>query len=333
MHVVNIDGITITIPILQSQVLQLKSNLNFKDAYDQYSSETNFKYLLKLSDFNVKNSLILSIKHNKETGYNLIITGSLHKYYHGKNSNLFYENELEAVIKSIENALSMKIAYVHPDMNSKRTNSSLFSEFVFKPVKQISLRLSKVELAINIETGMDDVYSYLKDNLIQHKRKRFTCDDGLVFRCKHDDYVIKLYEKEKGILRYEIVFFTKELRRCDIYNLPDLIHHNIQKLAVRLKKEAREIIFADGIDIYTAEGLTKKEEIKLLRFTNEWYQDAYLFNKSREVGRKKKNMIQKMYRIGVGSKNILAEKGAGYKDEFVKLVNQKVDELFFVEAV
>jgi len=302
-----VDGINAKIPIKEYQALHLISLFDLQYAHTQRSSETKFKYIGEFKN------LILEIKFDMHE-YMLIVRGSLHKYFHNTNNSDFVWSELDQVITDIFSNFKMNMAVIsHKDQVNK--------------IKQLSFPLSKAEVGVIIEIGIDDLHSFLNNNLIQHKKEPFRCEDGLVFKCEHKNYYLKLYPKGKNLLRVEIVLLSSELRKYKIFTLSDLTKDKIRPIAERLKKEISEIVFADGINIHTAQNLTKAEEIKLLRFTSEWRNKQFLMDKERSSIRERRNAFQRMWRLSKASKQIFESKSCGYKRMIVELVDQKVDEL------
>ena len=302
----NIDGISsVTVPLSENIALSLIRNLEMESANDNTTTETNFNYFKKLK------SLLIKIKYKQPEKFSLIVTGSLHKYFHGRNNNDFFEYQLELVKKEIFQYLEMDIAEI--------------ANCIIKPIPSLVLPLRKVEVGINIEIVIDDISAFLKNNLQLHKKEPFITDDNYIFTCRHEHYYLKIYNKGNNLLRFEMVFLTRELKKYNILCLSDLTKDKIVPMLERLKTEAAEILFSDGVNLHTQEGITKSENLKLLQVSSAWRNNDFKNDKKNAEPRQRKNMNQRMWRLGVLTKRILTEKGAGYKKIFVDAVNDKVD--------
>ncbi len=303
----SVDGINAIIGINQSQAIHLILLFDLKYSHRLRSSETNFLFIGEIDH------LIIEVKF-KHDEYTLTLRGSLHKNYHKSNSGDFLYPELQTVTNRIYELFRMDSIEVYP--NGK-----------IKAIDQLKFLLNRSEVGINILVGIDNLHDFLDINLLQHKRKKFTCDDGLVFTCKHENYHLKIYPKDDNLLRIEIVLFTRELKKYKIFTLADLTKEKIIPILQRLKLEFSEIQFSDGIDIYSCNDITGKEELKLLRHTSDWRNKQYLINTKVGTKKERKNLRQQIWRLGTDSKKILETKGKGYKKVLVDAVNQKIDSL------
>lgn len=311
MKILNVDGITLLSKnITECQALSLIVSLELEHSLKPFTDEVKFDYSGRIK--NNETAFEVNLKR-RDDEYLLVINGSAHKFYHDRNDNDFKESEFLDVKNRLLSSLEQEI--YQADQN-----------LVFHKVPELQLTLSKVEIAVNIDIPIDDLAQFLKDNLLLHKNKRFDNSDGITFICQHENYSIKLYPKGKNLLRLEIVLLTRELGKYKIENLNDLTFDKIAPIFERLRFEAKEIIFADGINIHAPQNLTKREKIKMLTYTNEWWHDC--LNKNRKASvtkREKKRLTKELYNLKKGCKNILLKKGAGYKDMFIECVDTKID--------
>jgi len=185
-----------------------------------------------------------------------------------------------------------------------------------------------VEVGVNIEVGIDDIDRFLNLNLIQHKSKPFIIIDDLVYTCRHEDFILKLYPKGLNILRIEIAFLARELRKYKIKTIDDLTPSKIKPMAERLLKEFKEIIFSDGVNFHMTDGLSKKEELAILRYTNNTRNKHYKDNIKLMPDAVAKKHKQRMWRLKTKVKNILEDKKAGYRDILIQSLTEKIKQYY-----
>lgn len=302
-----VDGVnSIHIPIKEWQAASLILNFNLQYVPTQNSGEMNFLY-----SGNIKN-MTMDVRYKNK--FTMRLRGSLQKFEHGNNSMGLSWVELDEVKKNIGRWLHIDGVLVE---NTK-----------IRSIQPLSMSLSRVELGLNMEVGIDDLHGFLAINLIQHKKVPFTISDGLVYACKHENYYLKLYPKGQNLLRVEMVFLTNELRKYKVVGLEDLTKEKIRPMASRLKKEFSEIVFGDGIDIHLVRDISKKEELCLLKYTNGWRNNKYLEDLQRASLKEGKRYKQRMYRLKKKCKQIFVERGAGYTKILVDTFNQQIDSCF-----
>jgi hypothetical protein len=209
----------------------------------------------------------LFIEVRKEKGgYKLVIRGSIHKFYHDNNIGTFAGLEVLVALQGV------------------------FDLFEVEPKEVI---IEYIEVGINIPVWFL-VFPYLKNNLLFHKKKtkvEFKVK-GVGYKFEHDDYLIKIYQKDKHILRYEIKYTSKEkLQKFGIRSGADLHEETINKLALSLIPEWPEVIMRGGLNLVdernNPNGLTKKEIDGINKFTSEGYMQSY--HDELEKARKKKD--------------------------------------------
>lgn len=194
----------------------------------------------------------------EKTGENyfLIVRGSLHKYYHSNNAGQFLGSEV---------------------MKAKAELCRYFQ------VQESDCEVLNLEIGINILVWFE-VYNYLKNNLIGHKKELFQDMPGnpkrIGFVAVHEDYLIKLYQKLMDLLRYEYKLKSKKrVNRAGIYTLADINESHINSLADDLLLQWKEVISRDGLNVYDKSGrydqLTSKEREKVLEFTSIAFIQSY----------------------------------------------------------
>lgn len=306
-----VDGInSVPLTITEWQALSLIYKFNLE--LQAKGKEDDFKYIGNVG------TLDLEIKY-KHSQYSLVVRGSLPKYCFGENvSNLSWAG-LEMVKGDINSQLHLDAVWINKGK--------------IKAVEQLhypSFPLCRVELKADVEVGTDFPYlpSFLKTNLIQHKGKPFNCEDGLVFKCVHENYFLKVYIKGEGLIRFEIVLLTRELRKYKINTSLDLNAVKLKPVAERFKKEFSEIIFGDGINLFLADELTKREDLLLTRLSSLWRNNCYSDTIEKLPLKESFKYKQRMYRLRNECKMILANKGHGYKKYLLEGLNRSVDSCF-----
>lgn len=195
------------------------------------------------------------IQVKKETkGYKLEVRGSLHKIHLGNNSGSFTGLQ---VVKALE---------------------EMYTLFDVDPANII---IQNIEVGINLSVWFQ-VYPYLCTNLLYHKKKVREEGDlkGIGFVFTYDDYLVKIYQKEEQILRFEIRYTSQaKIRSFGIQTAADLHEEITNKLAGSLLLEWGQVITKDSIDFFNDKanrsGLTTKELCKLRKFTSSGYQQDY----------------------------------------------------------
>lgn len=305
-----VDGINSCSELDQEQAMSIIRNFDLERL--PKSEEDKFRYIGKI------NNLVVEI-HFKQNQFFLIIRGSLPKYFHGENKSELSWKELEDVKFNINDHLNIY--------------ASLLIKSKFIRIDQLdffSFPLKKVEFKVDIEIGVDLIYMkrFLETNLIQHKGKQITCDDGLTFNILHEHYYIKIYAKDENVLRFELVLLTRELKKYKILTPADLTMVKLEPVAKRMKIEFAEIIFGNGINIFTGNDLSKEEELALLKFTNPWrckcYKETLQISNPNELAKYKKSN----YRLKIKCTKIFEEKGNGLNKILLDSLNQKIDSCF-----
>jgi hypothetical protein len=251
------------------------------------------------------NGFIIEVKKELDR-YTLVVRGSLHKYYHGNNASIFHGYEILEAVKSICIALE---------------------------VEPSDCEIYNMELGINIPVWFL-VYPYLKANLIYHKRKGFKdikSRNGIGFCFKHDDYLLKLYQKDDYLLRYEIKFTSvKKLNDAGIYFLSDIKENTINHLSELLPTEFEEVIMRDGLNILDKtrrnDLMTITEREKLIEYSSTWYQSSYLEALKRAPKAKKEGLRKKSYRLKMDCLEIINKYGSGDHNNLHQLINQQVED-------
>lgn len=296
--------------ISESHATSLITNLGLE--LQARGKEYDFRYV-----GNIQN-LIVEIVY-KRNEYNLEIRGAFAKFLYGENATPITWEQLNEIINSMN-----KIFHI---------DGGIIRKSKFIPSSQIdfsSFLLNRLELKVDLEIGVDRTYMnrFLKANLIQHKNKPFTCEDGLTFQCKHEHYYIKVYWKEENLLRLEMVFLTRELKKYKIRTPSDLTKEKLFPMGERMKKEFAQVIMGDSINLFLADNLTKKEELLLLRYTNQWRYNCYsetLKSVDQTDSRKYK---RRMDRLKKNCFRIFEEKGSGIKKNLIEALIHQIDQSF-----
>gem|GEM_PF-6829231 len=241
-------------------------------------------------------------------GYKLKVRGSLHKFYHSNNNGIFTGEE---VLTAIQEMLD------------------LFE------VDAVSAKILNIEVGINLPVTFP-VYEYLSLNLLYHKKsERIEGEEkGKGYYFKHEDYWIKVYAKDKHILRFEVKYKSKEkLQVFRVATVADLQKDVIKKLADSLYPEWKEIIMRGGISLLdernNSNKLTKQERLKLLEFTSTGYQQSYQeeLNKANERADKKRAdaLRKKAHRLRMFCLSLINERGDQLHRELGFQIKEEVD--------
>lgn len=197
-------------------------------------------------------NLHIEIEKLDDGRYKLTVRGSLHKFFHGNNAGVFTGSEVISALGKIGDLFQINL----PETN-----------------------LSYIEVGVNIPVWFA-VNQYLQNNLLYHKKKSKENLDGIGFYFEHEDYLIKLYAKERQTLRFEIKFKSKDkLQLFGVTSLADLNENNVNRLVCTLPVEWEEVIIRGGINVVdkknNANNLTIREREKILEFTSEAYLGDY----------------------------------------------------------
>lgn len=285
---------------------------NLKLELQARGKEYDFKYV-----GNIKN-LITEVVYKKNQ-YNLEIRGAFSKFLNGENVTPITWEQVNEIINKVNEILRIDVSKIHKS--------------TFIPVRQLdfsSFLLSRLELKVDIEVGVDMPYMqrFLKTNLIQHKNKPFTCEDGLTYQCKHEHYHMKVYCKGENLLRMEMVFLTRELKKYKIRTPSDLTKEKLFPMGERMKKEFSEVIMGDGINLFLADDLTKKEEVLLLRYTNQWRHNCYS-ETLKSIGQTDSRKYKKrMARLKTSCLRIFNQKGSGIRRNLIEALDNQIDQSF-----
>lgn len=269
--------------------------------------EYDFRYV-----GNIKN-LVAEILH-KRNEYSLELRGSFAKFLYGENTTPITWEQVNQIINSLNEILHI--------------DGAVIKKSKFIPISQLnfsSFLLNRLELKVDLEIGVDMPYmqSFLKTNLIQHKNKPFTCEDGLTFQCRHEHYILKCYPKGENLLRFEMVFLTRELKKYKIRTPSDLTKEKLFPMGERFKKEFSEVIIGDGINLFLPDNLTKKEELIVLRYTNNWRFNCYSETLKTASQRDNIKYRKRMTRLRNSCIEIFNRKGSGIKKTLIEgLINQ-----------
>ena len=236
------------------------------------------------------------IEITKETnGFKLMVRGSLHKIYKGNNTGTFTGVEVIAALEE------------------------MFTQFDVGPTEAI---ISYVEVGINIPVPFK-VFPYLQDNLLFHKKKmskRFD-EDGRGFEFNYDDYLVKVYEKEQHILRFEVRYKSKDkLGQFRVFNASDLYEPTINSLVDSLLPEWGNLILANGVNIYDKknrlDGMPYRDREKILEYTSTKYHQDYNTKYKKADQRGKWALQQEMSRLRRSVVQIIEKYG---NDDHLKL--------------
>lgn len=269
--------------------------------------EYDFRYV-----GNVRN-LIAEIVYRKNE-YNLEIRGAFAKFLYGENSTPITWGQVNEIINILNEILNI--------------DGGEFNKSKFIPISQLnfaSFFINRLELKVDIEIGVDMPYMqrFLRTNLIQHKNKPFTCDDGLTFQCRHEHYFLKCYPKGENLLRLEMVFLSRELKKYRIRTPSDLTKEKLRPMGERMKKEFAEVIMGDGINLFLPDNLTRKEELIVLRYTNNWRFNCYSETIKNASQRDNSRYRKRMTRLRNSCIEIFHRKGSGIKKTLIEeLINQ-----------
>lgn len=274
--------------------------------------EYDFKYV-----GTIKN-LVTEIIY-KRNQYNLEIRGALSKFLNGENVTPISWEQVNEICKGINDILHI--------------DGGVIGKSSFIPISQLDFSafvLSRLELKVDLEVDVDMPYMerFLKVNLIQHKNKPFTCEDGLTFQCKHEHYHLKVYCKGENLLRMEMVFLTRELKKYKIRTPSDLTKEKLFPLGERMKKEFSEVIMGDGINLFLADNLTKKEEMLLLRYTNQWRYNCYSETLKSGGQINSRKYKKRMTRLRTSCIKIFNKKGSGIKKNLIETLINQIDQSF-----
>lgn len=238
--------------------------------------------------------------------YSLMFRGSLHKYHKGNNTGGLSGYEI---------------------IEAKKSLCHYFE------INENDCKLLTLEIGINISVWFEP-YEYLKNNLIQHKKKRFDAMTGypkrIGFTATHDDYTIKLYRKLNNMLRYEIKLKSKKkINEFGIFSLNDINETNINLLADYLLEQWNEVITRDGLNIYDRDNridlLNKKQREKILEFTSlvfcQSYTEKLRLAKSKTQADK---LRQEAYRLKKCCIEIIKKHGNGDHVKIYELIQSGV---------
>jgi len=319
----NIDGITLKSIISIEQAISIifvcnlkekeKRKILFSRYFEDDEVDTDFEYSGDV------NGISIRVIYKNIEGFSLILTGSLHKFFHGRNDNDFYEIDFETARKHLIDSFNLSGSYISPNGT------------VIKQIQPVVFEVEKMEVGINFSFPIDNINRFLNDNLLIHNRKKFSSEDGKTFFCRHEHYRLKIYEKGLNLLRFEIVLLKRSLRKYKITSLNHIRQENLTPIFAQMKKEAKDIYFADGIDFFTntnykGEKIPHKQMLILKDYALEkWHTDAANYRKSLGDKKKKKNVSQKLYRRKKKVQQIMADNAMGAKGIFVQNLNEKID--------
>jgi hypothetical protein len=196
--------------------------------------------------------------------------------------------------------------------------------------------VQNIEVGINLPVQFP-VYQYLSDNLLYHKKteKEEFEKKGIGFKFRHDDYWIKLYQKEKYKLRFEIKYKSKA--KLDLFlvsTIADINQSSVCNLAESLVQEWKEIIMRGGVDLSNEKenpnGLTEGERRKLEKFSSSFYQQSYSveLKRAKERGDKKKSesLRVKAHRLRSFCMAVIEKKGDGSHEALFKMIKESVEQ-------
>lgn len=231
--------------------------------------------------------------------YTLLLNGSLHKFYHGHNKGCFGGWELHQAV------------------------TSLCKEFKIRPS---DATINNIEVSINLPVKFD-INKYLRSNLSYHRKKYWVFEDRM-FLYKHEDYTVKLYRKDEGLLRFEIKFKSiKKIREsCGIVTLADLNEVTVNKLADELIAEWHEILMRDGVDTYEKDTMPGEERVKLLEFTSSIYKQSYEEKLFKADLKGKQSLRQKSYRLKQDCLYLIQKYGNGDHKQLGNILMDLVNE-------
>lgn len=250
--------------------IQMTNKSNFQHIIK--GNESNI-YTLKDYHFNSNNydTNYYPIKGNingmnyKITEKQAYICNSLHKYYnlirYGVKNNNYSDFTFDNVVFAL---------------NQLKND---YKGYNFDDTKIITL-----EFGVNIETNKPPK-QIIENNIKFYKRRiHNTLKDSSFFSMKkfeYQDYVIKFYDKgleshlDKNLMRVEVVYHSKELKRLSINNINDLYDITIHQLLIDdFKKKIRKTLIVD--DYYH---LDKKNRDYLYKHLNIDYWKNYTKSK------------------------------------------------------
>lgn len=235
------------------------------------------------------NHLFIEIRKH-DGNYKLSVRGSLHKFFKGDNKGKFSGME---VLSALE---------------------GLYDLFEIDPEQTT---VENLEVGINLPVWFS-VYKYLKGNLLCHKKKYFKEMDkkGIGFVTdKYDDFEIKIYEKNKHLLRFEVKYKSQsKLDSFGVRRLSDLNEANINKLVNSLVNEWNEIVMRGEIDVLDQKSwhliMTQYERDKLSDFSSIFYKQSYQ---------------KKLENADMKGKEQLRKESARLKNYCVKIINDRGD--------
>ena len=251
------------------------------------------------------NHLTIEVRKNAE-GYTLKVRGSLHKFYHsGDNSGNFTGVQVLGALQGL---------------------CDLFE------VEPSNIIVQNLEVGINLPVWFY-VQEYLDLNLIYHKKRTTEEGDlkGIGFYFKHDDYWVKLYQKGKHLLRYEIAYKSKlKLEGFGVSTLADLNEKTINVLADSLLPEWVEVLMRDGIDTFDKKGnphnLNEKERDMLADFSSSFYQQGYEEHLKAACKRKKAALRQQAHRLRTASMHLIKSRGNKHHARLQEMILSGIEE-------
>lgn len=233
------------------------------------------------------------LRKRSDAEYELIGRGSIHKCFHGNNSGGFTGIEVMTALESLWN---------------------------FLKIDPFQTQVQYLEIGINVPVWFN-VYDYLLSNLIYHKNKYRRKDEelhrGFVF-AYDDDKLIKVYEKNLNVLRFECRYQAK-LKEFGIKTLADIHKFSINCMADALKKEWNDIVLTNGINLKD-KLMPEPDRIKLLEFTNEKFQIDYKARLEGASATTKDQMRQERHRSKKECLNIINQFGDGGHNKIADLI-------------
>jgi hypothetical protein len=242
-------------------------------------------------------------------GYTLVVRGSLHKFFHVNNHGLFTGMEVLSALQGMYDLFEVDAS---------------------------DIKILQLEVGINLPVAFL-VQRYLALNLLYHKKRTKEEGDlkGIGFYFKHDDYWIKLYQKEKYKLRFEIKYKSQaKLQAFEINTGADLHIQNINSLVDSLIPEWKEVIMRGGIDCLNEgrnrSGLTNMELKKMKNFSSTFYQQTHEEEllKAWEMKDKKRSgaLQRKAHRLKTDCMKIISTKGDQVRQELDSMMKEMITE-------
>jgi hypothetical protein len=289
----------------KAELLSRKFNLTVKKGFRTKTENTVNNISNSYLRQGTHRGLIIEVR-KKGDEYSLIIRGSLHKFYHHNNNGTFSGFELVIAIEML-----CKIFLLN----------------------KIQVRVLNIEIGVNLPVWFK-VYEYLKLNLLYHKKKVFKDIEERAkfgFKCIHDNYLIKLYNKGNYLMRYEVKYTSsvdlKEKYKVEF--LSDITPETINNLVVNTCAEFENVVMRDGLNVTNKSkrpnGMTDSEINKIYKFSSKNYLSDYYEDLQQADLKGKVALRQLHHRLHVHYKRLINKYGNGDHARLMELIIEEAE--------